>query len=101
MIINCNSLKGPSRFSEFQVLVDFHKPDIIFGCETKLDCEVPTYSVFPPTYSVLSKDQNRNVGGGVFLVIKYEIVCEEKPTLEKILKSSGQQVRLETVKLSI
>ena len=37
MIINCNGLKGPSRFSEFQVLLDFHKPDIILGCESKLD----------------------------------------------------------------
>ncbi|XP_068723904.1 uncharacterized protein [Montipora capricornis] len=79
MIINCNGLKGPSRFSEFQVLLDFHKPDIIFGCESKLDCEVPTYSVFPPTYSVLRKDRNRN-GGGVFVAIKSEFVCEEKPT---------------------
>ena len=54
MIVNCNGLKSPSRFSKFQVLLDFHKPDIIFGCESKLDCEVPTYSVFPPTYSVLN-----------------------------------------------
>ena len=29
MIINCIGLKGPSRFSEFQVLLDFNKPDII------------------------------------------------------------------------
>ena len=82
MIVNCNGLKSPSRFSEFQVLLDFHKPDIIFGCESKLDCEVPTYSVFPPTYSVLRKDRNRN-GGGVFLAIKSEIVSEEKPTFGK------------------
>ena len=79
MIINCNSLKGPSRFSEFQVPLDFYKPDIIFGCESKLDCEVPTYSVFPPSYSVLRKDRNRN-GGAVFVVIKSEFVCKEKPT---------------------
>ena len=79
MIINCNGLKGPSGFSEFQVLLDFHKLDIIFGCESKFDCEVPTYSVFPPTYSVLRKDRHRN-GGGVFVAIKSEFVCEEKPT---------------------
>ena len=42
MIINSNGLKGRSRLFEFQVL-DFHKPDSIFGCESKLDCEVPPY----------------------------------------------------------
>ena len=36
-IINCNGLKGPSRFTEFLVLLDFHKPDIIVGSESKLD----------------------------------------------------------------
>ena len=80
MIINCNGLKGPSRFSEF--LHDFHKPDIILGCESKLDYDVPTYSVFPPTYSVFRKDRNRN-GGAVFQAIKSEIVCEEMPNFGK------------------
>ena len=42
MIINSNGLKGPSRLFEFHVL-DFHKPDSIFGCESKFDCEVPPY----------------------------------------------------------
>ena len=37
------------------------------------------HTVFPPTYSVLRKDRNRN-GGGVFVAIKSEFVCEEKPT---------------------
>ena len=98
MIINCNGLKGPSRFSEFQVLLDFHKPDIILGCESKLDCEVPAYSVFSPTYSVFRKDRNRN-GGGVFQAIKSEIVCEEKLNFGKFAKCSGHQLRSVTVKL--
>ena len=77
MIINCNSLKGPSRFSEFQVRLHFHKPDIILGCESKLDCEVPAYSVFPPIYSVFVMGRGR--GGG----IKSEIVFEEMPNFGK------------------
>ena len=84
MIINCNGLKGPSHFSEFQVLLDFHKPDIILHCEPKLDCKVPTFSVFPPTYSMFRKDRNRiGRGGWVFQAIKSEIVCKEMPNFGK------------------
>ena len=93
MIINCNSLKGPSRFSEFQVRLDFHKPDIILGCESKLDCEVPTYSVFPPTYSVFVMGRGR---GG----LSPKSFARKCLTLEKIAKSSGHQLRSVTVKLS-
>ena len=102
MIINCNCLKGPSLFSEFQILLDFHKPNIILGCESKLDCEVPTYSFFPPTHSVFRKDRNRN-GGGVFQAIKSEIVCEEMPNFGKdceILWSSVKIGNCETLYLA-
>ena len=102
MIINCNSLKGPSRFSEFQVLRDFHKPDIILNCESKLDCEVPTYSVFQPTYSVFRKDRNLN-GGGEFQATKSEIVCEEMPNFEndcEILWSSVKIGNCKTLHLA-
>ena len=102
MIINCNCLKGPSRFSELQILLDFHKPNIILGCESKLDCEVPTYSFFPPIYSVFRKDRNRN-GGGVFQAIKSEIVCEEMPNFGKdceILWSSVKIGNCETLYLA-
>ena len=102
MIINCNCLKGPSRFSKFQILLDFHKPNIILGCESKLDCEVPTYSFFPPIYSVFRKDRNRN-GGGVFQAIKSEIVCEEMPNFGKdceILGSSFKIGNCETLYLA-
>ena len=100
MIINCNCLKGPSRFSEFQILLDFHKPNIILGCESKLHCEVPTYSFFPPTYSVFRKDRNRN-GGGVFQAIKSEIVCEEMPNFGKDCEILWSSFKISlTVKLS-
>jgi len=45
MIINCNGLKGTPRFTQLQALLDLHKPDILLGTESKLDKEIPTYSV--------------------------------------------------------
>lgn len=48
--------------------MDFHQPDTLLGCESKLDGE-PTYSVFPDTYTVYRKDRNSH-GGGVFIAMK-------------------------------
>lgn len=56
MVINCNGLKGTYHCTEFQALLDFHKPDIVLGCNSKLHKAVPTYSVFPPYYTVFRKD---------------------------------------------
>jgi len=74
-IINCNGLKGASRRIEFQALLDLHQPDIVLGCESKLDKEIPTYSVFPQNFTVFRNDRNCN-GGGVFQAINSDIVCE-------------------------
>ena len=62
MIINCNGLKGASRHIEFQALLDLHQPDIVLGCESKLDKDIPTYSVFPQNFTVFRNDRNCNEG---------------------------------------
>ncbi len=52
MIINCNGLKGTSRFTEFQTLLNLHNPDIVLGTESKLHNDILTYSVFPSNYTL-------------------------------------------------
>ena len=79
MIINCNGLKGTPRFTQLQALLDLHKPDIVLGTESKLDKEIPTYSVFPTNYTVFRKDRASN-GGGVFQAVKSDLICEDQPT---------------------
>ena len=81
MVINCNGLKGPSRYTEFQALIDHHNPDIILGTESKLPKDIPTYSVFPSNYSIFRKDRDAH-GGGVFLALKSDIVCVECPKFD-------------------
>ncbi|CAB3995069.1 Hypothetical predicted protein [Paramuricea clavata] len=76
MIINCNGLKGASRFTEFQALLDLHNPDVVLGTESKLHKDIPTCSVFPPNYTVYREDRNAN---GVFQAVKSDIVCEDCP----------------------
>ena len=47
------------------------------GTESKLHPDVPTYSIFLPSYTVFRKDRNAN-GGGVFQAIKSDLVCVEE-----------------------
>ena len=50
--LNCNSIKGAKKQAEFCALADLYDPDLILGCESKIDSSVPTYSVFPERYEV-------------------------------------------------
>ena len=74
MIINCNGLKSSKHSSEFQALLEIHDPDIVLGAESKLNPDIPSYSIFPSSYSVLRKDRNA-FGGGVFHAIKSDLAC--------------------------
>ena len=77
MIINCNGLKSSKHSAEFQALLDIHDPDIVLGTESKLNTDIPSYSIFPSSYSVLRKDRNA-FGGGVFHAIKSDLACIEE-----------------------
>ena len=81
MQINCNGLKGDDSKLDFQAAVEQHNPDIIFGCESKLDEGIPTYSVFTENYEVYRKDRTAN-GGGVFLAIRSDIVAVDRPQFD-------------------
>ena len=64
VVANCNGIGGSKSNADFRSFMDLHQPDIMLGCESKLDGE-PTYSVFPANYTVYRKDRNSH-GGGVF-----------------------------------
>ena len=78
MIINCNGLKSSKHSTEFQALLDLHDPDIVLGTESKLNPDISSYSIFPPSYSVLRRDRNA-FGGGVFQAIKSDLASIEEP----------------------
>ena len=60
--------------TEFQAL---HDPEIVLGSESKLNPDIPSYSIFPPSYSVLRRDRNA-FGGGVFQAIKSDLANIEE-----------------------
>ena len=76
MVINCDGLKGEGKKLAFQSTIKAHSPDIIFGCESKIDPTIPSYSIFPEEYSFMRKDRNKD-GGGVFIAMKDAFVSVE------------------------
>lgn len=78
MQINCNGLKSDKSRIDFQAVNVQQNPDIIFGCESKLDDGIPTYSIFPDNYEVYRKDRNA-FGGGVFVDVKMDLVPVMRP----------------------
>ena len=73
MVINCNSLKSCKKQADFKAAVTNHNPDIILGCESKIDEDIATYSFIQPNYTVYRKDRNQN-GGGVFIAVKDTLI---------------------------
>ena len=80
MEINCNSIRSGERSNIFKAHIESYKPDIIFGCKSKLNQDIPTYLCFPPDYTVLRKDRSSS-GGGVFWAVKSTIAISELPEL--------------------
>ena len=81
MSINCNSLVGSEKRCQLMQLIDEHQPDIICGCETKLDNTIYDQEVFPTdTYEIYRKD-NKKGEGGVFVAIRSSIASSHQPAL--------------------
>ena len=78
MIINCNGLKSNNKQAVFRAALDQHDPDIVFGCESKIDQGISTYSIFPENFSVYRKDRDSN-GGGVFIATKDTLISADLP----------------------
>ena len=84
-----------SKFASLQIAVDYIKPDVIIGCESKLNENILTSEVFPENYrkNTFRKDRNVN-GGGVFLSFRDEFVVEPLPNLENDTEAIWAKVLL-------
>lgn len=86
------------------MLLELHNLGFVLGTESKLDPGIPTYSIFPPSYTVFRKDRNAH-GGGVFHAIKSDLACIEEDGFNEnsceILWSSIKMSNCRTLYLSL
>ena len=60
--------------------MDSTKPDVITGCESKLDASMSSAEGFPPNFIVYRKD--RNCHGGVFIAVRDNIQATHRNDLD-------------------
>ena len=78
MIVNCNGLKSTEKQAIFRAALDQHDPDLVLGCESKIDNSIATYSIFPDNFDVYRNDRNKE-GGGVFIAARDSIITSDMP----------------------
>ena len=81
MIINCNSLRSGDKQAAFHSIIEHHQPDIVLGCESKIDNTYATYEVFPDNFTVYRKDRTAG-GGGVFIATRDSLITSSEPSLD-------------------
>ena len=77
--LNCRSVRSLSKKGLLQSIMEEHKADIVFGCESHLDSSFSSSEIFPSQYMFIRKDRCIG-GGGVFLALKNHLTVVEEPS---------------------
>ena len=81
MTVNCKSVVN--KVAELKAKLHYVKPDVVCGCESWLKSGTKSSEIFPEEYNVFRKDRiTDTTGGGVFILVKKNIVCTEEPSLD-------------------
>ena len=73
LVANCRSVKN--KIADIAVLINEHKPDIVFRNESWLKPDIKNSEIFPDSYKIYRKDRDNNGrGGGVFQAIKNDLI---------------------------
>lgn len=81
LALNCNGPKSQTKKVELHGIINLHSPDIVIGCELKLDSSVPFYSIFPDSYTIYRLDRSQH-GGRVFIAAKHDLITTEETYLQ-------------------
>ena len=99
--INCRSIRD--KASEFTAALDYLKPDIVCGTESWLSGYKPgsnpaqnaikSSEIFPPEYIAFRNDRG-TLGGGVFVLVKQDIIAVEQPQFTTSCEIEWVKVKL-------
>lgn len=90
LALNCNGPKSQTKKAELHGIIDLHSPDIVIGCELKLDSSIPFYSIFPDSYTIYTGWIDRNMVAEFSLLQNMILLPPRRPTFKlQIVKLSG------------
>ena len=78
--INSGSLISHEKHLQLCQFIETYKPDVILGCETKLEPSIQGSSIFPDEYTMSQPNRKDRVlgGGGVLVAVSGNIIAAER-----------------------
>ena len=95
LTVNCQRLSN--KKAELELAINYIKPDVICGTESWLNGNIRSSEVFPDNYSVYRKDRSK-LGGGVFILVKDNLISTEETNLKAECESIWARIKLQTSK---
>lgn len=75
LLINCDGICN--KLPHLEVMIESHKPDVIIGTESHLKPDIMTAEITPRGFTTFRKDRIHARKGGVFIMIKDDLVATE------------------------
>ena len=96
-ILSVNCQRISNKKAELETAITYIKPDIICGTESWLNGNISSSEVFPTNYSVYRKDRSR-LGGGVFILVRNDLVSTEEVDLKADCETIWTRIKLQKSK---
>ena len=79
-VINFGSLISHDKHLQLCQFIETYKPDVILGCETKLEPSIQSSSIFPDEYTMSQPNRKDRAygGGGVLIAVRGNIIAAER-----------------------
>ena len=82
-IMNINFQSIVNKVPDFHCIIETEKPDVVVRTESWLSPEISNGEIFPPGYTPCRADrQSTTHGGGVFILVRNDIVSSEQPQFQ-------------------
>ena len=95
LTVNCQRIGN--KKAELEAAIGYIKPDIICGTESWLNTNIKSSEVFPEGFTAYRKDRSR-LGGGVFILVRNELISSEETDLISECESIWTRVKLQNSK---
>ena len=92
-ILNINFQSVRNKKAELHTLLDTECPDVVCGTESWLTPDISNSEIIPPDlgYTMFRQDRTGNIGGGVLILVKNDIIASEKNSSKPTARYCGSR----------
>ena len=85
-----------NKIPEFHTMLDIEQPDIVVGTESWLTPDILDSEIVPTNleYAMFREDRTSNTGGGVFILVKNDIIATKQEKFQTDCEIVGVKIEL-------